>query len=463
MKKAVLFPFLLLGGCLVGPDYETPELRSPAAWGGAGNVQPAAELARWWTLFRDPTLESLVDRAVRANLDLRAAGSRIREARAQYGVISGALFPALDASASAVRSRTSENSFFGTGPFARYRTDYVAAIDMSWEIDLFGGGRRAREAAAADVDAAVEDERAARVSLLGEVARAYVALRGSQRQIAVLSENVRSARTIAELTKARVEAGVATSLDAARAEAQLSAGLALLPGAATAVQQSIHRLGVLLGQEPNALRAELAAEGPIPVAPPDVVAGIPSDLLTRRPDVRRAERQLAAATARVGVATAELYPRFFLTGGFGLESIGSGDLFSMGSRAWSLGPSVRWPVFQGGRVRARIEIQDARTEQARIAYEKSFLLALEEVENALVAFHREQDRRRALEEAVAADRRAVELADDLYRKGLASFLDALEAQRTLYAAQADLAQSEATVTLNLVALYKALGGGWDKE
>ena len=453
-----------LSGCAVGPDYEKPALKGPAAWGGADAAKiasEAAELGRWWTVFQDAALDSLVERAVRSNLDLRDATARIREARAQYGVAVGALLPSLDATGSYTRSRVSENGFFGFGPFPRYRNEYNGAFDASWEIDLFGGARRGYEAAVADVEASFEDRRAVLVSLLGEVARNYVSARGFQRQLAVLRDNVRSAQGTVDLTKARLTAGVATALDVARAESQLAASASLIPGTEGALMQSVHRLGVLLGAEPNALREEMGPEGPIPAAPARVIVGLPSDLLARRPDVRRAERQLAAATARIGLATAELYPRISLTGTFGLDSIGSGDFFKWGSRAWSLGPTLRWPVFAGGRIRANIEVQDARAEQAAIAYERTFLTALEDVENALVAYLREGDRRRSLEEEVAADRRAVELAEDLYRKGLASFLEVLEAQRSLYAAQAEVARSEAAVTLDLVSLYKALGGGWE--
>ena len=455
---------IFLAGCAVGPDYEKPALRSPAAWRGAEaekTPSQSADLARWWTLFQDARLDSLIERAVRSNLDLRAAASRIREARAQFGVTASGLMPAIDAVGSTTRSRTSQSSFFGTGAFPRYRSDTSAGFDASWEIDIFGAGRRSYEAAVADIESSVEDRRAVLVSLLGEVAREYVSVRGLQRQLAVLRENDRSAQGTLDLTKARLAAGVATSLDVTRAEAQRASSASLIPAIEASLQQSVHRLGVLLGEEPNALRVELATEGPIPAAPPRILVGLPSDLLARRPDLRRAERQLAAATARIGLATAELYPRISLTGAFGLDSIGSADFLKWGSRTWSLGPTLRWPVFAGGRIRANIEVEDARAEQAAIAYERAFLGALEEVENGLVAYLREGDRRRSLEEEVAADRRSVNLAEDLYRKGLASFLEVLDAQRALYAAQSSLAQSEAVVTLNLVALYKALGGGWE--
>ncbi|RPH36693.1 MAG: efflux transporter outer membrane subunit, partial [Planctomycetota bacterium] len=238
---------------------------------------------------------------------------------------------------------------------------------------------------------------------------------------------------------------------------------AALPQVEAAVKQSIHRLSVLLGLPPEALGAELEREAPIPTAPDRVIVGLPSQLLQRRPDVRRAERRLAAATATIGSAVAELYPRFSLTGAFGLDSLGSSNLFEWHSRAWSLGPSIRWPIFSAGRLQAQVAVEDARTAQALADYEKSVLIALEDVENALVAYLREGERRTALAAAVAADRKSVELADDLYRKGLTSFIDVLDAQRALYIAQSELARSQAQVTLDLVALYKALGGGWESQ
>jgi multidrug efflux system outer membrane protein len=248
-----------------------------------------------------------------------------------------------------------------------------------------------------------------------------------------------------------------------RAEALLASAEAALPPVEAALKQTVHRLSVLLGLPPESLAAELSAEAPIPAAPARVVVGLPSELLLRRPDVRQAERRLAEATATIGVAVSELYPKFSLTGAFGLDSLGSADFLKWESRAWSLGPSVRWPVFAAGRLRAQVAVEDARKNQALDAYEKSVLTALEDVENALVAYLREGERRKSLEAAVAADRKAIELADDLYRKGLTSFIDVLDAQRALYGAQAELARSQAEVTLDLVALYRALGGGWESR
>jgi multidrug efflux system outer membrane protein len=458
---------LLLSGCVVGPDYRQPELPSNEGWSEAADESgrissERAELARWWTAFGDPTLDSLVERAMDANLDLQAAAARVREARALAGQTRADLLPQIDSSGSATRNRFSENGVLPV-PGDPETDTYTAGFDAAWELDLFGGTRRSLEAAEADIDASLEDQRAVLVSLLGEVARAYVDLRGSQRRSAVVRSNIAAAQSTLDLTNARLRAGLATELDVARAAALLAGAEAPLALSEAAARVEVHRLGVLLGVQPGDLAAELETEAPIPAPPERILVGLPSELLERRPDVRRAERQLAAATARIGAAVADRYPRFSLTGAFGLQSASSADFADAASRAWSLGPSVRWPVFSGGRITANIEVQDARAEQALVAYRQSFLTALEDVENALVNYLREWDHRRSLEAAAAAGRKSVALADDLYRKGLTDFLDVLDAERALYDAELDLAESEAASSLNMVALYKALDGGWESE
>jgi len=455
---------LALAGCTVGPDYQKPETKTAGGFSEAegGAVAAAPIVGTWWSAFGDPTLDSLVARTLQANLDLEQAAARIREARARAGQSRGELMPQLAASGSATRNRMSENGVYPVvgNPQSHY---YSAGFDSGWEIDVFGGLRRGVKAADAEVDASVEDRRSVLVSLLGEVARAYVDLRGAQQLSEILGNNIAAAKSTLVLTRTRLQAGLATELDVARAETQLSNTEALLPEAQRTIRISIHRLGVLSGQEPGALAAELEKAGPIPAPPERVLVGLPSELLTRRPDLRRAERRLAAATARIGVATAELYPKFSLTGAFGLESVDVSDFAKSASRAWSLGPTVRWPIFQGGRILNEIEVQDARAQQALVAYRQSILSALEEVENAIVAYLREWDQRRAREAAAASSRKAAELATNLYSRGLTNFLDVLEAERDLYDAERRRVESEAAVTVRLVALYKALGGGWEIE
>jgi multidrug efflux system outer membrane protein len=461
VRRVLIAVLGVAAGCAVGPDYGRPKSEAPAAWGEKADTS-SADLSRWWTVFNDEQLNALIGRAVASNHDLRIAAGRVNEARAQLGVITGGLFPEIDLTASHAHSRISPNA----QPFKVpqiYQSRYKAGFDASWEIDLFGAVQRGYEAASADYESWIENRRGVMVTLLGEVAVNYVALRGDQLLVRILTQNIASARDTAEITRARLAAGVATSLDVSRAEALRASAEAALPTLEASVKQAIHRLSVLVGTAPETLTAELAAPKPIPSAPPRVIVGLPSELLLRRPDVRQAERRLASATASIGVATAELYPRISLTGAFGLDSLGSADFLKWGSRAWSLGPSIRWPIFAGGRIRAQIAVEDARQEQALAAYEKSVLVALEDVENALVAYLRSGDRGRHLEEAVSENRKAVALADDLYRKGLTSFIDVLDAQRALYATETELGKSAAEVTLNLVALYKALGGGWESR
>jgi multidrug efflux system outer membrane protein len=472
---------LLLGivGCAVGPNYQMPEMRVPAKWSEApqpGVTTQPLHVTRWWGTFNDPQLDSLVERAVRSNLDLRQAEARVREARALRGVAAADFWPTIDASGSYARSRRSENvastqigavngsTAPGGIPSSKLVQDlFQAGFDASWELDLFGGVRRSIEAADADLAASVEDLRDVLVTLLAEVARNYVEVRGFQRRITIAQENIRSQQETLELTQARFEAGLTSELDVVQAASQLATTQAQVPTLETSLKQGIHRLSVLLGQDPAGLLPELSWEAPIPPAPPEVPVGLPADLLRRRADVRRTERQLAAATARIGVAVADLFPKLSLTGSLGLQSDQLANLPLGSSRFWSIGPSLSWPVFDAGRIRANIQVQNAREEQRLAQYEQVVLTSLEEVENALVAYSREQVRRHKLTEAVEANQRAVELANELYIRGLGDFLNVLESQRSLFASQSGLVESEAIVSSNVVALYKALGGGWESD
>jgi outer membrane protein, multidrug efflux system len=461
-----------ISGCMVGPTYRPPQVAVPAAWSeGPPNGAKArtAAIARWWTTFKEPMLESLIARAIQSNLDLRTAAARVREARALRGVTAADLWPTIDVSGSYTRQRSSENAFTlpsgavsGAASGRNLTQDlFQTGFDASWEIDLFGGVRRAIEAADADLAASQEALRDTLVSLLAEVARNYVEVRGLQRRLAIAQENITSQQETLALTRARFTAGLTSELDVAQAASQLATTQSQVPTLETSLKQGLHRLGVLLGQEPGALLTELSTAAPIPTAPPDVPVGLPAELLRRRPDVRQAERQVAAATARIGVAVADLFPKLSSTGTLGLESVKLADLATAGSRFWAIGPTLSWPIFDAGRIRANIAVQDARTDQQLTTYEQTVLTALEEVENALVAYSREQVRHARLADAVEANRRAVALSNELYLRGLGDFLNVLDSQRALFASESDLAQSEATVSTNLVALYKALGGGWE--
>ena len=461
---------LLLGGCMVGPNYRPPQVSVPPAYHqqlDAETNQPLQNLAEWWQVFHDPQLDALVEEATLANNDLRLAQARVREARAEAGVVRSALFPSLDASGDYSRQRLSKNTpngFLARAVGQRLEQNFFnAGFDMNWELDIFGGERRAVEASRADLGAAEESSRAVLITIIGDVGLSYLDLRGLQRQLAVAQDNLRLQEQTLNLTRDRFRAGLANELDTARAEAQAANTRSSIPLIEQDIQRSIHRLGILIGKEPAELEARLSVPAPIPPAVPGIPVGLPSDLLRRRPDIRNAERQLAASSARIGVATADLFPRFFLTGAAGLQSLNSSDFFDGGSRFWSLGPSVRWPIFTAGRIRQNIKIQNARQEQALIRYEQTVLTSLEEVENALVACGKEQEHRQALAESEAANLRAVELADERYRSGLVDFLNVLETQRSLLAVQDDLARSDRTIDQNLVRLYKALGGGWHTE
>jgi NodT family efflux transporter outer membrane factor (OMF) lipoprotein len=464
----------LVAGCSVGPDYRKPDLPIPAGWTEArqkGVNARAAELTRWWTKFDDPLLDSLVARAVKSNLDLRLAEARIREARATRVLTASGAWPTVDVSGSYTRNRSSENAIGApaqgaviapTGGGANLDQNlYRSGFDANWEIDVFGGVRRSVEAADATIEATVEDRRDVLVTLLGEMATNYIDLRGFQRQLAVARANLKTQQETLELTRVRFQAGLASDLDVSQQEAQVNTTASQIPTLESGLKQAAYALDVLLGLQPGALWGELAKETEIPVLPPEVLVGLPSELLRRRPDIRRAERQLAAATAQVGAATADLFPKFFLTGVAGLQSVSASDWISGGSRFWSIGPRITWPVFDAGKIRANIEIRNAQQEQALTQYEKSILNAFRDVETALVNYANEQARYRSLTEAVAANRRAVTMANELYIRGLNDFLNVLDTQRSLYVTESALTQSQATMATNLVALYKALGGGWE--
>lgn len=453
---------LILGACAtVGPDYVPPETSTSAAWhtslaGGltAEKMDPE-NIAAWWTTLNDRVLSELIEQAIRGNLELREARARVRQARAQRGISKAELFPTLDATGAATTRRSSENS--GSG---RETGLYTAGFDAGWELDVFGGIRRSVEAAGAELEASRADLRDVLVSLVAEVALNYVEARTYQARLAVAQANLEAQEGTYQLTRWQYEAGLSDELVVQQATYNVEDTRSQIPSLRTGLEEAKNRLAVLLGEEPGAVHERLAESGPIPVTALEVAVGVPAEALRRRPDVRRAERNLAAQTARVGVATAELYPRFNLLGSIGLESLSTGNLLTAGSRTWSFGPSVSWNVFDAGSIRRNIEVQSALQEQALIQYESTILGALEEVENALVAYAREQERRQFLKEATQAARRAAKLAEDKYQSGLADFTDVLDAQRSLLSFQDQLTQSEGAVTSELITLYKALGGGW---
>lgn len=478
-----LLLIFVVGGCTVGPHYEKPVTPVPARWSELSPpvvTADAAALSAWWTIFDDGRLDSLVARAIRSNKDAKIAAARVREARAQRRVVAADAYPAVDATALYTRSLNSETlgtdfgasstgGFDATNPlglsgesFVPGQSDFFqAGFDASWEIDLFGGVRRSVEAAEADIGAFEEGLHDTLVTLLGDVATSFLQLRGDQLRLAIARRNIETQRKTVQLARSRFEAGLVRELDAVQARAQLAVTESRVPALESSIKVSLHRLGVLLGQEPAALAGELLEEAPPPGIPPEVPAGIPSEILRRRADVRRAERELAAATARVGVAVADLFPKFSLTGSVGLQTAQLTDVAVPGSHFWSIGPSVTWPVFDAGRIRANIAVQDARQEQSLLQYENTVLTALEDVENALVAYIKERDVREALARSVEENRRAVHISQRLYAEGLVDLLNVLDSQRNLFEAEDQLAESDRRLATDLVALFKALGGGWE--
>jgi NodT family efflux transporter outer membrane factor (OMF) lipoprotein len=465
-----LLPILLvslLAGCTVGPDYHPPKVAAPAQWvspqASRETNAPAAETA-WWKSFHDAELNSLVIRAAQSNLDLRVALARVREARAAARVVSADFSPTLDAAGSYARQRYSGNGFPPFPPGVPLDANvFQAGFDAAWELDVFGGTRRAVEAARADVAAAEFGRRNVLITISAEVGRQYIEARAFQRRLAVADDNIKAQENILALTRDLFAKGLTGELDVQQADALLSATQAQAPVFESGFRDAVYHLGLLLGQPPGALLGELTLSAPIPAAPPTVPIGLPSDLLQRRPDVQQAERQLAAATAHVGVAALDLYPKFSLTGDVGLQSVSASDWFTAGSRFWTAGPTVQWRIFDAGRIRANIRVQNARVDQALAAYEQSMLSAFTDVETALTAYAKEQTRRQLLEQSAQANEKAVTLASDLYRNGLTDFLRVLESQRSLYQSQDALIESERTVSSDLIALYKALGGGWEDK
>jgi multidrug efflux system outer membrane protein len=462
-QPALFFLMFMFAGCTVGPNYRPPLSPTPAQWGAASEEGIAAgpmEIVHWWNLFGDTQLQSLVERAMSANKDLKMAEARVREARAQWLVAGAAQWPGVGLAGSYASVHQSENAPSSAG---RQYDLFQANFDAAWEIDLFGGVRRSVEAAVAQVQASEEDRRDVLVTMVAEVATNYLALRGSQHRLAIARENIRTEKDTVDLTHGRYQAGLASKLEVVQAEALLAGTEVKVPALEASVRQAIHRLGVLLGRDPAALIEELLLPAAIPPAPPEVPVGMPSDLLRRRPDIRRAERQLAAATANIGVATADLFPHFSLTGLLGLQSSAASDLLNNESRFWTFGPTLRWPLFDAGRARAAIQVQTARQEEALAFYEKTVLSALEDAENAMVRYTKARLANQALSRAVASTRQSADIALELYRRGLVDFLNVLQSQQALYQVQDQFVQSRQEVSTDLVALFKALGGGWEMQ
>ncbi|HEX9502033.1 MAG TPA: efflux transporter outer membrane subunit [Thermoanaerobaculia bacterium] len=403
----------------------------------------------------DPILDGLVRDAISNNFDLRAAAARVREARALRGITAARGRPQVAGDATVL---TFERSIAVPGFGDRRQDLYDVGFDASWELDLFGGIKHDREAALAQVQATDEERRDVEISLMAEVARNYVDLRGAQKRLDVLDARIQTLRETLDIVRARQQGGLTNDLDVARSEALLEDTLAARPSLEYAATSSMHRLAVLTGRKPQELVEQLSTHASIPIAQAEIASGVPLDIIERRPDIRTAERQLAAANARIDVARADLYPRVALLGGFGHRSDDTADLLRSIAGYWSFGPALRWPLLTGGRVHAQIDAARARRDQAEAAFQQTILGAMEDVENALASYGRDQHEKDRLAAAVAAEARAVDLADSRYRAGLDSFLAVLDAQRTLRDGEDRFAAAETHVALSAITLYKALGG-----
>jgi multidrug efflux system outer membrane protein len=478
----------LLAACTVGPNFVRPTPQAPDHWSAqatapsddpaphSGVTEQSADLRTWWSAFDDPELDSLIERAMISNLDLRAAVLRIDEGRAQRAISAAAYWPILSVDASYERQRFSVTTPTGAlfnavgsahapgGANASVPNPYnqfQLSAGASWEIDLFGRVRRSVEAADATLQVSVEDHHAVMVSVLADVSQSYMELRAAQARLAIAKENLATIDELLDLTRQRRAAGLTTQIDVINAIAQDTATRAELPAFNLEITQSINQLSQLLAREPQALRAELDGAAPVPEARSDVSIGLPADLARRRPDIREAEANLHAATAQIGVAVANLFPRLTLAANGGFQSETAGNLLEWASRFVSFGPTLDLPIFDQGRWKT-VRLYDVRAQEAALAYQRTVLNALHEVENALAAYGADQQRRAWLDATVAQNRDALTLSRQRYESGLATFIEVLDAERTLQQNQLALAESIGAVSTDLVRIYRTLGGGWQQ-
>jgi len=465
IQVALAAVLLLLAGCAAGPNYKAPKTEVSAVFteGGQTNLSTNETAVTWWRGFNDAELNQLVERSVASNHDLRIATANVLTARALHRQAQFDLLPVPNATASYTHSLFSQAFEPGISRNLRELELYDGGFDATWELDFFGRVRRSVQAGSAEEQAAVATRRDVMVTLISEVARNYFELLGAQDELAVAQRNATNQYETLKITKAILEGGRGTQLDVDRANAQLNNTLANIPPLEAAIEHARHRLSVLMGQQPSALDTELAGPGHLPVLPPMVAIGDPGALLRRRPDIRAAERSLAAASARIGVATADLFPRVTFNGNIGLEASSFSGLGKGGSDTWSFGPSITWALLDYGHVRARMQAAHAQADASLAGYERTVLTALEETENSLVDFSREQARRGFLRESERASGSAATLARQRYENGATDFLTVLDAERVLFEAQDQLAQSNTRTCTALVAVYKALGGGWEIE
>ena len=465
MKKFFVISLILaLIGCAVGEDYVRPKIDLSVIWKETPAISKTYDKTeidkQWWKNFDDATLNMLITDALAKNLDVKIALANIKQARAERAGVIASQLPEIDVNTNAARTKNSQNvlSQFGSKPYNAFNLGF----DASWEADIFGG-RRAIEAANATLEVSQENAHDVEVTLLGDVASQYIAVRNYQNQIKIAEANLLSGSNTLELTKSRQKAGLVSDIDVVQAETLMQTTESNIPNLRSAMRSSIHSLEILLAEQPSALDATLAATQPIPISEHSILIGTPASILRNRPDIREAERGIAAATAVKDVAIAEMYPKISLTGMLGLESSQTSNLLNSTSRTWSLGAGALLPIIDFGRIRSDINIADAKQEQVFLNYQKTVLNALKEVENALVTYEQEKNRLESLTESVKAQEINTHLSLERYKNGgLVSFLTVLTAQQALYSAQITQAESRAALSTDLVVLYKALGGGWQK-
>lgn len=460
MVKGIAFIILAVAACApVGQTYRQPEIPLPDSWNSSlltGLSATTPKIEGWWRKFNDPTLNKLIGLAEKQNRDLAIVAERVIEARAQRGIAVGSLVPAVSASGGKTRTRSSENL-----PFAPPNPIdvYSSGLEAGWEIDFVGGLRRRVEAATASLEATEEIRHDTMVLVYSEVASAYIEYRTLLKRIQLAKANAERQRQSVKITKDRQVAGLAPEIDITQAEANLATTQALIPQLQSQSVATRNRLAVLIGDYPGGMNRLLGTATRIPVPPTSAAIGLPADLIRARPDIRAAERQLAAQTARVGVAEAELYPKFSLSGSFAFQAPGSSDVFESSSRAYSFGPAFRWRLFEGGAIRKTIRVEESRTRQALDAYKSSLLDAVAEVETSMASIKYERIRKGHLDKAVTASQSTVELIKDNYTEGLVDFQNVLDAERSILTNEDAAAVSAGQLALNHVALYRALGGG----
>jgi len=468
MKYCLLFAAMLsLGACSVGPDFERPQAQLPQTWQTlphAGSAPGSPADSQWWQQLGDPQLTDLVERAAKANFDVRAASNRLEQSRVMRQVTGSQQLPGVAGNGSYRRARNSAEGLndpsgeSGQAPFELWS----GALDASWEIDLWGHVARNVEAADAQIQLTQAQRDGVLLSIAAQTATDYIRLRGVQAKLGVARQNLEIARQSRQLTQTRFENGVTTNLDTSNAAAQVASIEAVLPELSAEQDRLINALSYLLAAPPQALTAELIEPKSIPHPAPDVPLGLPSELAQRRPDIQQSEAALHQATAEIGVAQADFYPRISLGASFGTQAKDGSDVGSWSARQWSYGPSLYLPIFQGGRLTGTLELRKKQQQEAALNYQRVVLNAWHEVDNAMTDYGAQKQRHTALMEAVSQNNIALSTARDRYTQGAADFINVLGVQRALLETQSALVDSATAAAIDRVRLYRALGGGWPK-